>query len=123
MLRKRDEGGMVRPSPEEGHLDGLAMGMADGSISRGRAIKLAGAALVGGALTLFGATQEADAAVTGRQRRRCRRKYTDADTGQRFGVICTGRGRTVCCDDRCTTARQCSAGRCGGVENASGMCV
>ncbi len=108
MLRKRDEGGMVRPSPEESHLDGLAMGMADGSITRGRAIKLAGAALVGGALTLFGAAQEADAATLRERRRRCQKRQ-DID-----GVFCTGRRRAVCCDqdDPDFSARACTRGRC-----------
>ena len=108
MLRKREEGGMVRPSLEEGHLDGLAMGMADGSITRGRAIKLAGAALVGGALTLFGATQEADAATLKQRRRRCQ---NDPDIN---GVFCTGRRRAVCCDqdDPDFSSRACTRGRC-----------
>jgi hypothetical protein len=104
MLGKRDEGSeMVRPSLEADHLDGLARGVADGTISRGRAIKLAGAALVGSALTLFGASQEADAVT----RRRCRRRYGNN------GIVCTGGGRQVCCDDRTTTSRACSRGRCG----------
>ncbi len=107
MLGKRDEGSeMVRPSLEADHLDGLARGVADGTISRGRAIKLAGAALVGSALTLFGASQEADAVT----RRRCRRRFGGN------GVLCTGNGRTVCCDNATTTSRRCQRGRCGGAN-------
>ncbi len=57
---------------EDHKLDGLAKGMADGTISRGRAIKLAGAALVGFALTLF-LPEAADARHRGRRHRRRRR--------------------------------------------------
>jgi hypothetical protein len=106
MLGKRDRGELVRPSPDENHLDGLARGVADGTVTRGRAIKLAGAALAASALTLFAGQEEADA-VTARRRRRCRRRF-DGN-----GVICSGRGRTVCCNDATTSARRCSRGRCG----------
>jgi hypothetical protein len=92
---------------QDHYLDTLATGMAKDTISRGRAIKLAGAALLGSALALVSA-QEADA-VTGQQRRRCRRRYG----GQ--GILCSGRGRVVCCNDATTTAKRCSAGKCGGV--------
>ena len=58
MLMKRDEGGVARRSPEEHRepdllfdmgvdLDALATGMSEGTITRGRAVKLAGAALAG----------------------------------------------------------------------------
>jgi hypothetical protein len=106
-LGKRDEGAIVRPSPEEeDHLDGLARGVADGTISRGRAIKLAGAALVGSTLALFSAQGDADALTLAQRRRRCQRKYGGN------GVLCTGGGRTKCCDDRTTGARRCQRGRC-----------
>ena len=94
-------------SGEDHKLDGLATGMAEGTITRGRAIKLAGAALVGSALTLFSA-QEADAVVSGARRRRCRRRFGGD------GILCTGNGRTVCCDNSLTTTRRCTHGRCGG---------
>lgn len=105
-MKKRDEGGLVRPSWKESgehSLDGLARGMADGTVTRGRAIKLAGAALVGSALALFGAQGDADAV---NRRRRCQRRFGGN------GVLCSGRGRTVCCDDRTTGARRCQRGRC-----------
>jgi hypothetical protein len=72
MLMKRDEGGEIRPSREDlegSAFDDLAPGLADGTITRARAIKLAGAALLGGALTLLW-PGEADA----RKRRRRRKK-------------------------------------------------
>jgi hypothetical protein len=71
LLMKRDEGGQIRPSRKElegGTFDDLATELADGTITRARAIKLAGAALFGGALTLLW-PGEADA-----RKRRRRRK-------------------------------------------------
>ena len=57
MLGKRDENGEVRPSweePEEEHFfDDLASGLASGTIPRGRALKLLGAALLGMAALPF----------------------------------------------------------------------
>ena len=108
-MGRRDKGELVRPSPEGNHLDGLARGVADGTVTRRRAIKLAGAALAASAFTLFSA-QEADA-VTARRRRRCRRRFG----GQ--GVICTGGGRTVCCDNSTTSAQMCNRGRCAPADS------
>jgi hypothetical protein len=108
MLGKRDRGELVRPSPDENHLDGLARGVADGTVTRGRAIKLAGAALAASALTLFAGQEEADAATLRQRRRRCRRRF------EGNGILCTGGGRTVCCDNATTSARRCQRGKCGG---------
>jgi hypothetical protein len=44
----------MSPHAREHSFDELARGLASGSISRGKAIKLMGAALVGGTLTSFG---------------------------------------------------------------------
>ena len=123
----RDEGGVVRRSPEEHrepdlvfdpdyNLDDLATGMADGTITRGRAMKLAGAALVGSALSLF-VTDDAEAARIGvarrrrlrRFRRRCRRRE-----GARFCKDrVDGTNRARCCRQP-TSNRRCRRGRCGG---------
>jgi hypothetical protein len=76
MLMKRDEGGENRPSREELEgmsFDDLTAGLADGTITRSRAIKLAGAALLGGALTVLW-PGEADAANRRRRRRKKRRR-------------------------------------------------
>ena len=124
MLKKRDEGALVGPLPEEDRLDGLARGVADDTISRGRAIKLAGAALAGSALSLFAAPDDAEARRrrggsrkvlnTQRQRirrlrRRCRRR-----TGFRFCKDrVEGSTRTRCCKQP-TSNRRCRRGRCGG---------
>jgi hypothetical protein len=72
MLMKRDEGGEIRPSREELEgmsFDDLSAWLVDGTITRSRAIKLAGAALLGGALTVLW-PGEADAANRRRRRRR-----------------------------------------------------
>jgi hypothetical protein len=66
-------------------MDDLATGMADGTITRGKAIKLAGAALLGSVLGVFAAVDEADA------QDRCRRR--DVQCVVRRG----GRRRVFCC--------------------------
>ncbi len=111
-IKKRDEGGLVRPpwkEPGEHSLDGVARGMADGTLTRGRAIKLAGAALVGSALALFGA-EDADAATLREQRRRCRRRHGGN------GVFCVSDNgkKSRCCNNETTSNRRCQRGRCGG---------
>jgi hypothetical protein len=85
---KREDGGIHA-------FDDLATGLDTGAISRGKAIKLGGAALVASALGLIGArgadAQEATTAdgvtVAGR-RGRCRR---------RGGEFCSHRGASICC--------------------------
>jgi hypothetical protein len=73
LLMKRDEGGEIRPP--QGDLEGIAFddlsaGLTDVTITRSRAIKLAGAALAGSALTLL---WPAEADARNRRRRRARR--------------------------------------------------
>ena len=70
MLMKRDDGGELRPPQwelEEGSYDDVATMLADGTITRARAIKLAGATLLAGTglMMLFQSPAEA-----GRRRRR-----------------------------------------------------
>lgn len=81
VLRKRDEGKEVRPpqeEPEFGSFDDPATGLAEMRITRARAIKLAGAALAGGTLSLFWAG-EADARNRKRRRRRRRKRRRKAE--------------------------------------------
>jgi len=73
MLIKRDEGGELRPSRwelEESSVDELSVMLTEETITRARAIKLAGAALLAGTgmMTLFQSPAEA------RKRRRRRKK-------------------------------------------------
>jgi len=83
----RREEGMARS------FDDLASGLDTGAISRGRVIKLAGAALVASALGFVGA-READAAADAEEieiqisKRRCR---------ERGGDFCSRSGCRQCC--------------------------
>jgi hypothetical protein len=88
------------------YLDAVATGVADGTITRGRAIKLAGAALLGSALSLFVAAGEAEASHHSSRRRACTR---------RGGTYCYGpHTRGVCCGPNwCPSPGQCARGRCG----------
>ena len=93
MLMRREEG-------VDHTFDDLASGLDTGAISRGRAIKLAGAALVASAVGFVGA-READAQdfeAEGRRqrRRRCNRRGGDfcaTRAGNRNCSICCGRDR------------------------------
>jgi hypothetical protein len=96
-LMKRDEGG-VRA------FDDLARGLESGAISRGKAIKLGGAALVASALGVFASqgaeAQEVELAIT---RRRCARKFQRQD-------FCRQRGATrcsVCCNRESRRPKAC----------------
>jgi hypothetical protein len=92
---------------EEHHLDALAKGMAEETIPRGRAIKLAGAALLGSALSLFVA-EDADAATLRERRRRCQRR------GGRFCVDRRDGGNRGRCCRQPTSSSRCRRGQCGG---------
>ncbi len=72
---------------DEVPLDNLATELGEGTISRGRAIKLAGAALLGSALTVF-AADKAEAVHTG-----CRHRDVRCVGRRRPG----GRRRVFCC--------------------------
>ena len=79
LMSVRREGG--------GALDDLAVGLDSGAITRGRAIKLAGAALLSGALGVFAAVDEAEARTRcGRNKTRCVRR-----TRRRKKVFCCPR--------------------------------
>jgi hypothetical protein len=84
--------------------DDLAKGLETGAISRGKAIKLGGAALVASALGLFASqgadAQEVEIAIT---RRRCARKFDRSD-------FCRQRGATrcsVCCNRESRRPKAC----------------
>jgi hypothetical protein len=112
-LRKRDEGGF-------GAFDDLATGLESGAISRGKALKLTGAALVASALGLFASqgadAQEVDTAVS---RRKCRQRNDDfckaqgckvcCNRGGRRPKACCGRDGCNCCrrNQRCTRTGEC----------------
>ncbi len=105
-LVKRDEGALFHPSPEEHALDDLARGVANETITRSQAIKLAGAALVASALSLFAAAGEAEADHHSSRRRNCRRRGGTYCYGPHTGGVCCG-------PNWCPTPGQCARGRCG----------
>ena len=107
-------------------LDDLALGLESGAISRGKAIKLGGAALVASALGLFASAegaqaQDVEVAVSGR--RRCRRRGGDfcstTEGSQNCHICCRHRHRKkACCGPSgcncCRKGQRClSSGQCG----------
>ncbi len=115
MSMRRDEGRDRPSSWREGSLDDLAMGLESGAISRGRAIKLGGAALVASTLGLL-TSQGADAQEVNLEvsRRRCNRRYRNANycrnrRGDRCDTCCNGNSRRpkACCGPRgCNCCRR-----------------
>ena len=89
------------------HFDELAKGLETGAISRSKAIKLGGAALVASALGLFASqgadAQEVEIAIT---RRRCERKFTRSD-------FCRHRGAGDNCERCCNRASRRPKACCG----------
>jgi hypothetical protein len=112
LLTKRDEGG-IRP------FDDLAVGLETGAISRGKVIKLSGAALVASALGLF-ASRDADAQAVeiAISRRTCNRRGGDFcnRNGRRICCGAGGRRRKACCGPEgaacCNRNERCDRGRC-----------
>ena len=111
MLVNREEG--VARSFDE-----LATGLDGGAISRGRAIKLAGGALLASALGVVGATREADAQLTAADTAKSRCKRKDGDFCRRSGchVCCGQKHKKACCGKNgcrcCKEHQRCKAGRC-----------
>jgi hypothetical protein len=119
LLTKRSEGGVTRS------FDDLAVGLDTGAITRRRAMKLGGAALLASALGVLGAgSAEAQEIVAdGRRRRRCNQRGGDfcntSGGGARCGICC-GEGRRrrrACCGSEgcncCRPNETCKAdGRC-----------
>jgi hypothetical protein len=117
---------------EEYSFDALAKGLASGTISRRKALKLAGAAILGGGLLAFGPAREAEAAECGsrhgcdrrcRNRRRCRCVETVTGNVRCVRPICCGRsscdtnsdcGNNALCitENCCGESRQCVP-KCG----------
>src|SRR5215207_7176273 len=108
LLMSREESGELRPlfgEPEGSSFDELARRLADATITRGRAIKLAGAVLAGSVLSVFFAP-EADA----RRRRRRSRRARCRRRGRKF---CKGPLGTSCCPKSVPDVL-CSQGVCVG---------
>src|SRR3712207_4368856 len=91
---------------EGGSLDDLAMGLESGAISRGKAIKLSGAALAASALGLFASSRDAEGQTLTLEarRRRCLR---------RGGDFCRRSGCTACCGEGGRRLKACCGPRGG----------
>ena len=91
---------------EEGFFDKLVRGLADGTLTRGKALRLMGAALVGGALGSLGIGGEAGADPPG-----CKRN----------GKNCTRNEQ--CCSENCASGKCASACPDGRVLLCNGTCA
>ncbi len=119
MLTNREDGGIHA-------FDDLAVGLERGAISRGKAIKLGGAALVASALGLFTSAEGAQAQTVEPEisRRKCNQKFRNADfcknrQGNNCNVCCNRESRhpKACCGPQgcncCRRREKCtSSGRC-----------
>ena len=113
MLTNRNDGGIHA-------FDDLAIGLDRGEISRGKAIKLGGAALAASALGLF-ASRGANAqevTLEASQRRRCHRRGGDFCRSHGCHACCGtgGRRRKACCGTKgcacCRRNERCDNGVC-----------
>ena len=99
--------------------DDLATGLESGAISRGKAIKLSGAALAASAFGLLASRNaQAQLVTTEAARRRCLRRGGDFCRRSGCKICCGEGGRRLraCCGDRgcacCRRNERCDAGRC-----------
>ena len=100
---------------EDGFFDELARGLASGSISRGRALRLMGAALVGGALASVGIGEAGADPIGCKRNGKACKKDTQCCSG-----FC-GEGGTCACkpySSACTNNGECCSGFC----NQFGVC-
>jgi len=110
-------------------LDDMAVGLDTGAITRGRAIKLAGAALVASALAAVGASSadaqdDVEEASLRKKRRRCNQdggEFCASHSGRRNCDVCCGRGNRnrqpkACCGKNgcscCGRRQRCHNGDC-----------
>jgi hypothetical protein len=119
----------------ERSFDELARGLASGSISRGKALRLMGAALVGGALASVGMREAAADPIGCKRNGKACKKDTQCCSGNCEGGICAAAAPPTCppgtvllsngtCAKSCTTAPECPGCTCyGNVENTfEGYC-
>lgn len=95
---------------EENFFDDLARGLADGTLTRGKAIRLMGAAVVGGALGSLG-IREASADTPGCKRNgKACKKNTQCCSGKCSGGVCA----PACGSngESCATGTDCCSGNC-----------
>jgi len=108
---------------EERSFDELAKGLSNGTLSRGKALKLLGAALFGGVLIpLF---PEQAQALTNTQRRKCTRQGgTVCSSGTRRSEVCCPSGTTCLAGPTCCPSTQVCGSACcqSGETCVDGVC-
>jgi hypothetical protein len=90
-----------KDTTEECSFDELARGMAEGAISRGRVLKLVGAAILGSALSIFALPGKAHARHRYHRRRR-RGPTCFLNVGDDCTAACPGLYCTACCTGLCS---------------------
>ena len=109
----------MSPEAREHSFDELTRGLASGSISRGKALRLMGAALVGGALGSLGGVAAADEDEDCKRAGKKCRKNHQCCSGNCVRGTCSAcpEGRVLLengtCATSCTTAAQCGFDPCG----------
>jgi hypothetical protein len=111
--------------------DDLARGLADGSITRGKAIRLMGAALVGGALGSLGIGEAGADPIGCKRNGKACKKDTQCCSGNCEGGTCAAAcvsdggacfDNTDCCSDNCDSSGFCFPPT-GGTINVSCQCA
>jgi hypothetical protein len=105
------------------YFDELASGLASGSISRGRALRLMGAALVGGTLASLGIGEAAADDECKPVNKKCRKNHQccslNCEGGKCAAAACTSDGGTCstggtpCCSGNCSNGFCCPTGYVG----------
>jgi hypothetical protein len=114
----------MSPEARERSFDELTRGLASGSVTRGKALRLMGAAVVGGALASLGIDGEAAAAPGGCKRngKHCTRNDQccsgNCDDSNTCAAACVANGGTCststdCCSGNCSNGFCCAPGRVG----------
>jgi hypothetical protein len=102
---------MTEPTGEHS-LDELARGLASGSLSRGKALRLIGGALLGAALAAVPGVARADD--------RCSEGQTRC--GERCVNLQTNERHCGSCSNRCGSNQRCCKGRCVNVQRNERHC-
>jgi hypothetical protein len=121
MAKERGTKGVVDTRPGPGidtSLDELAKGLASGTVSRGKALRWMGGALVGAALASIPGVAWADGGRCPTGRTRCNDNCVNLQTSERHCGSCGNRCRSTqtCCKGNCVNT-QANERHCGGCFN------
>jgi hypothetical protein len=122
----------MSPEARDHSFDELTRGLASGTLSRGKALRLMGAALVGGTLALLG-IGEAAAAPGGCKRngKHCKRNdqccslNCDSSSGTCAAAppTCVSDGGACTADGQCCSGLLCDNGKCATCRSNGGSCA